>query len=300
LVRDGKIEGTDPPPVELDGAPPRPIEADGSAPTGAADHGRSDEANRQGLHEADRNGTMAFDTMARPPLWPGPGAEADCDSPNKSKRRMRAPWFIVLGVFAIVGGNFLIKTPSFPTHRFVPSRADLAVVHKGGTAVPPICSVSAVNAAPGYGLGVAPGNANEQFTVYPDTVIGVFGNEETPEVSARAPVCQLDAEDSLETAYYVEGPGAVTVYFIDRAAHVSVVRIRVTSSSPPSTLPGWVLIVLGGLACISGVVLWYRRIGRHDPDDLRRADDAQREGPFDPQKAQRAAWDALDQSSGQW
>jgi len=135
-------------------------------------------------------------------------------------------------------------------------------------------------------------------------VILVFGNEEhSPELSASAPACELfsDGSGPSETAYYyLKRPGTVTVYFIDRAADVSVVRIVVTSSSPPSTLPGWIPVFLGALSCLCGVVLWYRRMGRHGSDDLRRADDAARTGPYDPQKAQRAAWDALDQSSGQF
>ncbi len=266
LVRDGTTESNDPPPAAMSDA-------------------AAEDANRKQLV---------------------PSVEADYVSPSKRNHegRVRPSWFVVLGVCAIIGGNYLIKTPSLPTHRFVPSPGDLAVVHKGGTAVAPSCSESAAYSAPDYGLGVTPGSANTQFTVYPHTVIGVFGNEEySPELSASAPVCALDDSfglDSLKTDYYLKRPGTFTVYFIDPTAQVSVVRIVVTSSSPPSTLPGWVLIFLGGVACLCGVVLWYRRMGRHVPDDLRRADDAEREGPFDPQKAQRAAWDALDQSSGQW
>lgn len=231
-----------------------------------------------------------------------PGVEADHHRP--SKRRGWALWLIVLGVLAIVGGNHLIKTPSLPSQRFVPSPADLAVVSKGGTAAPPGCSDSAASSAPDYALGVGPGDADTQFNVYPDTVILVFGTEEySPELSAPSPACALYSDGfgpSATAYYYLERPGKITVYFIDRAAQVSVVRIDVTSSSPPATLPGWVLILLGGLACVGGVVLWYRRRDRYDNNALRRADDAERTGPFDPQKAQRAAWDALDQSSGQW
>ena len=105
---------------------------------------------------------------------------------------------------------------------------------------------------------------------------------------------------SAETTYYLNRPGKVTVYFIDRDDHVSVVGIVVTSASPPSATPGWGLIFLGVLACGFGIVFWYRRIGGHVPDDLKRADEASRSGSYDPEKAQRAAWDALDQSSGQY
>jgi hypothetical protein len=37
--------------------------------------------------------------------------------------------------------------------------------------------------------------------------------------------------------------------------------------------------------------------GPHDGSDLRRADDAERERPFDPKEATRAAWDVYDQSA---
>jgi hypothetical protein len=39
--------------------------------------------------------------------------------------------------------------------------------------------------------------------------------------------------------------------------------------------------------------------GLHDGSDMKRADDAELEGPFDPQASVRAAWDVFDQSTVQ-
>ena len=306
LVRDGTREANDAPTGQMIGSDPTATPVPENAPIGGSDLRRSDDENRQPQPERDRYGTMAFDTMARPPLCPVPGFDAVYDSPPAGQRRARGFWFITLGVFAILGGLYLIQTPSLPTHRFAPSLGDLAVLHNGGTAVPRSCPDSVESSVPdeGLGLSVTPLNASTQFTVYPHSELLVYGDEDySPEFSASAPACQLDDSDgftSSETTYYLEGPGRITVYFIDKSAQVSVVRVAVTASPPPSTWPGWALIVLGGLACIFGVVLWYRRRDDGQPgDDLRRADDAARAGGFDPQRAQRAAWDALDQSSGQ-
>jgi len=139
LVRDGAREGTDPPTGQVSGSDPAATPVPENAPTGASDLRRSDEENGRALPEGDRYGTMASDTMARTSKWPVPGVGSDDGGPSKSKRQVRGVWFIAVGVLAIVGGNYLIKTPSIPTHRFVPSPRDLAVVHDGGTALPASC-----------------------------------------------------------------------------------------------------------------------------------------------------------------
>jgi hypothetical protein len=70
------------------------------------------------------------------------------------------------------------------------------------------------------------------------------------------------------TTYFLKRLGKVTVYFI-QGAQVSVVRIVVTASSPPSssfsTSLGWALIALAGLTFIVGVALWYRRASDRSP-----------------------------------
>lgn len=148
-------------------------------------------------------------------------------------------------MFAMIGGLYLLQTPALPTHRFVPSSAELDVVSNGGTAVPPACSrqVAASVTNEGLGLQVAPGDANTQFTVYPHSVILLYGYEDSsPELSSKAPVCNFDSTDvgsSTEVTYFLERPGEATVYFIDSAAHVSVVRIVIAASPPPSSIPGW-------------------------------------------------------------
>jgi hypothetical protein len=40
-------------------------------------------------------------------------------------------------------------------------------------------------------------------------------------------------------------------------------------------------------------------IAAHDGSDLKRADDAEREAPYDPKAGARAAWDVFDQSTTQ-
>jgi hypothetical protein len=260
LVRDGTIESTDHRPEALSGGDAGPLEA--------LDHGTT--------------------SIGK----------------SESKRSVRGIWFIVVGVAAIVGGVYLAQAPAVPTRTFVPSPGELAVLQRGGTADPPGCPSSDVGVAPDSGLTVTPAEADTQFTVYPRSSILVYvGQDYSAELSASAPACDLDDSQGLnvaETTYYLNRPGKVTVSFIDRDDHVSVVSIVVTSASPPSATPGWALILLGVLACGFGIVLWYRRIGGHVPDDLKRADEASRSGSYDPEKAQRAAWDALDQSSGQY
>jgi len=224
----------------------------------------------------------------------------------QAKGRNWGLWFVVCGVFAILGGFYLIQTPVLPTHRFVPSSTELDVVGKGGTAVPPGCSHQVARSVKDEGLGlqVAPGDADTEFTVYPHSVILVYGYENvSPELSSKAPVCTLDWTDlggSSEVTYFLERPGEATVYFIDSDARVSAARIVVTASPSPSSIPGWAVMIIGALAAVGGAIVMYRRNRNGPNDDLRRADDAGRTGSFDPQQAQRAAWDALDQSSGQW
>jgi hypothetical protein len=214
---------------------------------------------------------------------------------------------VFLGATAIVIGIVVIQVPSLPTQRFVPSSRELAVVRIGGTATPPSCSDAIESSEDSnlYGadaLLVTSRDADTQFTVYPGSIILLSGSV-TPEISASAPVCQLTSVDRgaySEEGYYLEHPGKVTVYFISSAG-VAVVRVVATASSSPSALPGEVLMVLGVLAIVAGLVLSFRRRSDNRPgDDLRRADDGGRTGAFDAEQAQRAAWDALDQSSGQY
>ncbi len=225
---------------------------------------------------------------------------------SQIKRRNWGFWLVAVGVVAILGGVYLIQTPALGTHKFVPSSAELDVLSKGGTALPSDCSRQVARSVTNEGLGlqVAPGDADTEFTVYPHSVILVYGYENaSPELSSKAPVCNLDSVDvgsSTEVTYLLERPGEVTVYFINSDAHVSVARIIVSASPPPSSTPGWAVMILGAASAFWGAVVLYRRNRSEPSDDLRRAGDAGRTGTFDPQQAQRAAWDALDQSSGQW
>jgi hypothetical protein len=306
LVRDGTVEGTDIPPEPLGDRPLVPVE-DPNAATDGSDFRRANDAERKPEVDVDRYRTMAFDTMARPPLFPVPGGEGEYDRPRASRRRLHGFWLMLLGVVAIVGGLLLIQVPPLPTHHFVPSSRELAVLRVGGTAIPSNCPDDIENSERSSldgadGLLVKSRDADTQFTVYPHGIILLSGPV-TPEISTSAPICQLTSSDVgeyVEDSYYLERPGSVTVYFISSTG-VSVVRVVATASSPPSILPGQVLIALGVLAIVAGLVLSFRRHRDSGPgDDLRRADDGGRGQGFDAQAAQRAAWDALDQSAGQY
>jgi hypothetical protein len=268
LVRDGTVEKTDPLPDQLSGVPLVQAQSPRSAPTPGSD-------------PVQRGGQSAT---------------------IRSRRRLLGVLIFVVGLAGVLGGLYLIQAPlPLPTHRFTPSAAELAVPRAGGTALPPRCSSTATNPPSNNLLGftINPGDADTQFTVYPhsEMVLPAAPDYEA-KFSANAPICQLGRGE-----YYVERPGKITVYFISTTAEVSVVRIVVTASSPPATpAAGWVLLALGALACFVGFVLAYRR---HDDrqlgDRLRRADDAERNGSFDRQRAQRRAWDiVIDQQSGQF
>ena len=267
LVRDGNVEGSDPPPDGPNGARPSAIPTGGGAPNASA-AARDDPGPSRWLH----HGYLIASAL----------------------------------LLFILGGFYLIHTPALPSHRFVLSPGELAAIASGGPTDPPTCSESIESSTANVGVGVqvAAVDADSQFTVYPHSVIQLYGTDASPpEFSSAAPVCELDdteAGNLTAATYYAEQPGKVTVYFVDGATHISVVRIVVTASAPPSSKPGWVIVILGVLSCIWGIVALYRRPGGRPSDDLRRADDGGRVPGFDAEKAQRAAWDALDQSSGQY
>ena len=261
LVRDGGIESSDP--VEDMPFERTPVAVRTDGVHGGSDLYRSDDANRQPLPDADRYKTMAFDTMARPELWPVPGVAVDHDGPKESKRRFLGFGLVVLGVFAMIGGLSLIHIPTLPTHQFVPSPPELDVLRTGGTGTPPDCSGQVANSVSnqGYGAEINPREANTEITVYPDSLVLIDGN--SPEISANAPLCNLASSSSVSSAsaevtYVAERPGVATIYFIDSDAHVSVAKILVTASTPPSSLPGWAVLVVGALATACGAVLMIR------------------------------------------
>ena len=131
----------------------------------------------------------------------------------------------------------------------------------------------------GYGAEINPREANTEITVYPTTLVLIDGN--SPEISANAPLCNLASSSSVISVRLpfrtsVEPPGVATIYFIDSDAHAPVAKILVTVSTPPSSLPGWAVLVVGALATACGAVLmiWWKRGGLID--DLRRADKGRR------------------------
>ena len=301
LVRDGKVEKTDPPPEQPIEGPLVQSKAPGHGPTFTSDLRRSDDAERSPSPQDDQYRTLAFDTMARPGLW-HPGEElGDPDTPIAHRRRLRGVLIFVVGLMSVIGGLYLIQTPpKLPTHRFTPTATDLGVLHTGGTAIRPSCPETANppwETALGFTIG--PSGANTQFTVYPmsDMLLPGVQNYEAL-FSASAPICEF-----ASGGYYVERPGRFSVYFISTSGQVSVVRVVVIPSGPPAApIAGWVFLAFGGLACTVGVVLMYRRRGDGQfGNRFPRADDAQRAGGFDPKRAQRTAWDVVvDQQAGQF
>jgi hypothetical protein len=137
-------------------------------------------------------------------------------------------------------------------------------------------------------------------------VVVVSNTNESADVPGSDLFCQYGAQfgtpsdgDVGEASLFLERPGVVTVYYVSRGVHM--VRIVVTSSiaSSSSTVLGWLFVALGLIAIVVSVVI-YRLSSDKPPEDLRRADDGGKIPGFDSQVAQRAAWDALDQSSGQF
>ena len=268
LVRNRGIESSDP--VEDMHFERTPVVVKTEGVHGGSDLHRSDDANRQPLPDVDRYKTMAFDTMARPALWPVPGVAADYDSPKESKRRFLGLGLVMLGVFAMIGGLYLVQTPTLPTHQFVPSTAELDVLRTGGTATPPDCSGQIANSESneGYGAEINPREANREITVYSNSLVLIDGN--SAEISANAPLCNLASSSvgggSTEATYVAERPGVATNYFIGSDANVSVAKIVVTASTPPSSIPGWAVLVVGALATVCGAVVMIRRKRAKRPD----------------------------------
>ena len=222
--------------------------------------------------------TTPTDNPCRTPIGTRPWPSTQWRDPNSGlcrasqwtttvrKRARGDSWdfgLVVLGVFAMIGGLSLIHIPTLPTHQFVPSPPELDVLRTGGTGTPPDCSGQVANSVSnqGYGAEINPREANTEITVYPDSLVLIDGN--SPEISANAPLCNLASSSSVSSAsaevtYVAERPGVATIYFIDSDAHVSVAKILVTASTPPSSLPGWAVLVVGALATACGAVLMIR------------------------------------------
>jgi hypothetical protein len=231
-------------------------------------------------------------------------------APRSGTRR----WAVVLlglGVLGIAAGFFLLysaQSSSPTTQTFTPTPAEIAAVHVGA-ASPSDCSqaVTSLASNPKFVFTVGPSTVNTQFTVPRQSMVVVVSNaNESADIPGSDLFCQYSAQYATpsdgyagEASLFLERPGVITVYYVSHGVHV--VRIVVTSSiaSSGSTVLGWLLVALGVIAIVAGIV-FYRLSSDKPPEDLRRADDGGKTPGFDAQAAQRAAWDALDQSSGQF
>lgn len=131
-----------------------------------------------------------------------------------------------------------------PTNGSNPKASDRPAagrLHTGGTAIPSSCSDAAVSSGMNdWGIAIGPESADTRFTIPARTVVSADGGQNySSEISASAPVCQLDSGE-----LYLERPSTFTVYFISAAAHVSVVKIVVTAPARPTVNLGEPLINL--------------------------------------------------------
>jgi hypothetical protein len=296
LVRSGGVERSDPVPVEEDS----PLQVGDAQPPAAS--------------SVPLASTYLGDKRSGTPLEPGVAVSRGTGRPLtkrfglSGRRRQIGLVLILLGVCGLVLGYQLGNreaSHSVRTQPFVPTSAELNVRATGGTRVPPTCPSTVAQNLPDYELALSPISANTRFTVYPDSLMSLYQGPYYHQhfdaaLSGTATTCALDSSDSgsATQTYYLERPGTLFVYFLGTGT-VRVVKVVITTESPPSTFPSWTLLVVGALLCIIGAVFAYRR-RPGPPDDLRRADDASRSG-YDPANLQRAAWDAaLDQTAGQF
>jgi len=295
LVRDGGHESNDPPPSESDPAGTlRP-----------AQFHEDDESSPERIFEGQNferrwGGSTGYDRVREPDEnWVDRLIVPSITFLSPSRFQERGYWtryvpmiaalpWVLLAFGAIIGGVIQLPSTAVPTHRFLPSPAQLDILSRGGTAIAPDCS-TANDGDPSVEVTTA--DADKHFTVYTHSVIAVdtVGND-SAEVSFHAPLCNLDSESSggvpqfslptySDVDYYAERPGTATIYFIDSDAHVSVVEVTVTSASPPSSLPALIVFILGLCLAACLVVIVANHLHRRRTDttnSLRRADDDMR------------------------
>ena len=228
------------------------------------------------------------------------------ETPSKER-----PWgwcFVLLGLIAIIGGGYLLlqQSSGVTSHRFVPAAAESAGPGAIKASTPPDCVGITGSSDSGQSpvLGITSNDADKVFTVPSgDEVVIENKAPSLATFSANAPVCLVKSDvvnGMTVVGYLLDGSGQATIYVTGAAGRTGVVKIDAATTSPSSlhTL-GWAVLILGILAILFGCAVLLRR-GDEGPSDLRRVGQDPKDAPYDAQRAQRAAWDALDQSAGQW
>lgn len=116
-----------------------------------------------------------------------------------------------------------------------------------------------------------------------------------PAFAAKSPFCQDDGIDGT-VAFVAVRTGDTSVYFVGQH---SVTTDQIDVETPPSDIrllafPLGVALLLAGLF---GLAMRFRQQYSIGPQDLQRADGAQGGDAYDPERANRAAFDVFDQHS---
>jgi hypothetical protein len=135
---------------------------------------------------------------------------------------------------------------------------------------------------------------NQVITLVKGDVLTVLAYpfQPQPAFAAKSPFCRLGSNDAT-AAFLALRTGNASIYFVSQHG---VTTDPLVIETPPSSarllsFPIGLVLLLAGLI---GLALRFRQQYDTEPQDLRRADEAQEGDSYDPSKANQAAFDAFD------
>ncbi len=152
-----------------------------------------------------------------------------------------------------------------------------------------------------FGLG-AP---DERITLLPGDVLSFEGSigDPPPAISRGSPLCQLGSSQRMTTTYAVTKPGKAFVYFAGPYQQMTVEQFVIIKRTTAKELRvgnyafafglDWLRFGFQTLVILFIAAYGARAVMSTMPEDLRRADDAQRE-PYDPERIRDAAFNSFD------
>ncbi len=256
LVRDGTIEGNDPVADEPFKVTPVRI----------------------------ANGPFLDETSGQTP-FDGSGSFFRSRRDGTLNYRRIAAGIAIVGLGAFVLGWQLGATPAHAVYHFTPTPRQANPAAAQAARSPSGCPSNLPNEAATYSLDSSSGDI--ALTAYQGNEIDVYTDDLS--ISPHSPLCVLQSETS-GISYQAFTTGTTFIY-IFRGDKISVIRIQVL---PPYDTAPWGTITFMGLLLFAfglvgfGVSSYNSR--KRPFESLRRADDAQCEGSYDPEAAAESAF----------